>query len=49
MPEEKRNRSNSYRRCVFFYKEGVKLEELFNKALKVEERPTEVTPIADTS
>lgn len=41
MPDEKRNKSNSYRGCVFFYKEGVKLEKLFNEALKVEERPTE--------
>lgn len=42
MPDAKRNKSNSYRGCVFFYKEGVKLEKLFNEALKVEERPTEV-------
>lgn len=41
MPEEKRNKSNSYRGCVFFYKDGVKLEKLFNEALKVEEQPTE--------
>lgn len=41
MPDEKRNKSNSYRGCVFFYKEGVKLEKLFNEALKVEELPTE--------
>lgn len=41
MPDEKCNKSNSYRGCVFFYKEGVKLEKLFNAALKVEEQPTE--------
>lgn len=44
MPEEKRNKSNSYRGCVFFYRNGVKLEKLFNDALKVEEQPTEVVP-----
>lgn len=42
MPEEKRNQSNSYRGCAFFYRNGVKLEKLFNDALKVEEQPTEV-------
>ena len=42
MPEEKRNKSNSYRGCAFFYREGVKLEKLFNDALKVDEQPTEV-------
>lgn len=42
MPEEKRNKSNSYRGCAFFYRNGVKLEKLFNDALKVDEQPTEV-------
>lgn len=41
MPEEKRNKSNSYRGCAFFYRNGVKLEKLFNDALKVKEQPTE--------
>lgn len=41
MPEEKRNKSNSYRGCAFFYREGVKLEKLFNKTLKVKEQSTE--------
>lgn len=41
MPEKKRNKSNSYRGCVFFYKNGVKLEKLFNDTLKVKEQPTE--------
>ena len=48
MPDAKRNKSNSYRGCVFFYRNGVKLEKLFNDALKVEERPTEVAPITET-
>lgn len=42
MPEEKRNKSNSYRGCAFFYRNGVKLEKLFNDALKVDKQPTEV-------
>ena len=41
MPDEKRNKSNSYRGCAFFYRDGVKLEKLFNNTLKVEEQPTE--------
>lgn len=40
MPEEKRNKSNSYRGCAFFYREGVKLEKLFNKTLKVDKHPS---------
>lgn len=39
MPDEKRNKSNSYRGCVFFYKDGVKLEKLFNHSLNVDEQP----------
>lgn len=49
MPDEKRNKSNSYRGCVFFYKDGVKLEKLFNEALKAEEQLTEVAPIIETT
>lgn len=41
MPDEKRNKSNSYRGCVFFYKDGVKLEKLFNEALAANEQPAE--------
>ena len=41
MPEEKRNKSNSYRGCAFFYMDGVKLAKLFNDALEVNEQPTE--------
>lgn len=37
MPEEKRNKSNSYRGCVFFYKDGVKLEKIFKDTLKDKE------------
>lgn len=33
MPEDKRTRSNSYRGCTFFYRDGVKLEKLFKSAL----------------
>lgn len=40
MPDEKRNKSNSYRGCAFFYRDGVKLEKLFNDALEANEQPT---------
>lgn len=41
MPEEKRNKSNSYRGCAFFYRNGVKLEKLFNEALAANEQHTD--------
>ena len=34
MPDEKRTRSNTYRGCAFFFKDGVKLEKLFKDAQK---------------
>lgn len=34
MPYDKRTESNSYRGCAFFFKDGVKLEKLFNDAQK---------------
>lgn len=34
MPDEKRTKSNSYRRCAFFFKDGVKLEKLFKEQQK---------------
>lgn len=34
MPDEKRTKSNSYRGCAFFFKDGVKLEKLFKDAQK---------------
>ena len=34
MPDEKRTKSNTYRGCVFFFKDGVKLEKLFKDAQK---------------
>lgn len=34
MPDDKRTRSNTYRGCVFFFKDGVKLEKLFKDAQK---------------
>ena len=37
MPEEKRNKANSYRGCAFFYRDGVKLEKLFKDVLKAAE------------
>lgn len=34
MPDEKRIKSNSYRGCAFFFKDGVKLEKLFKEQQK---------------
>ena len=34
MPDEKRTKSNSYRGCAFFFKDGIKLEKLFKNAQK---------------
>lgn len=34
MPDNKRTKSNSYRGCAFFFKDGVKLEKLFKDAQK---------------
>lgn len=34
MPDEKRTKSNSYRGCTFFFKDGVKLEKLFKEQQK---------------
>lgn len=34
MPDDKRTKSNFYRGCAFFFKDGVKLEKLFNDAQK---------------
>ena len=34
MPDDKRTKSNTYRGCAFFFKDGVKLEKLFKDAQK---------------
>lgn len=34
MPDDKRTKSNSYRGCAFFFKDGVKLEKLFKEHQK---------------
>ena len=34
MPNEKRTKSNTYRGCAFFFKDGVKLEKLFKEQQK---------------
>ena len=31
MPDDKRTKSNTYRGCAFFFKDGVKLEKLFKR------------------
>ena len=54
MPDDRRNKANSYRGCAFFSYEGVKLEKMFKKALKTKEgneefAPAPLTPEAKTS
>lgn len=34
MPDEKRTKSNTYRGCAFFFKDGIKLEKLFKEQQK---------------
>lgn len=34
MPDEKRTKSNTYRGCAFFFKDGIKLEKLFKEYQK---------------
>lgn len=34
MPDDKRTKSNSYRGCAFFFKDGIKLEKLFKEQQK---------------
>ena len=37
MPDDRRNKANSYRGCAFFSYDGVKLEKMFKDALKAKE------------
>ena len=37
MPDDRRNKANSYRGCAFFAYDGVKLEKMFKEALKAKE------------
>lgn len=37
MPDDRRNKANSYRGCAFFSYDGVKLEKMFKEALKAKE------------
>lgn len=37
MPDDRRNKANSYRGCAFFAYKGVKLDKMFKKALKAKE------------
>lgn len=37
MPDDRRNKANSYRGCAFFAYDGVKLEKMFKEALKANE------------
>ena len=37
MPDDRRNKANSYRGCAFFAYKGVKLDKMFKEALKEKE------------
>lgn len=37
MPDDRRNKANSYRGCAFFSYDGVKLEKMFKEALKAKD------------
>ena len=37
MPDDRRNKANSYRGCAFFAYDGAKLEKMFKEALKAKE------------
>ena len=37
MPDDRRNKANSYRGCAFFAYDGVKLEKMFKEAMKAKE------------
>lgn len=49
MPDEKRTKSNTYRGCAFFFKDGVKLEKLFKDAQKksLVSRKEEIAAVPD--
>ena len=49
MPDDKRTKSNSYRGCAFFFKDGVKLEKLFKDAQKktLVSRKEEIAAVPD--
>lgn len=41
MPDDKRTKSNTYRGCVFFFKDGVKLELIYEQLCKYAESETD--------
>ena len=49
MPDEKRTKSNTYRGCAFFFKDGVKLEKLFKEQQKksLVSSKEEITAVSD--
>ena len=49
MPDDKRTKSNTYRGCAFFFKDGVKLEKLFKEHQKksLVSRKEEIAPVPD--
>lgn len=42
MPDDRRNKANSYRGCAFFAYKGVKLDKMFREALKAKEKGEDV-------
>lgn len=49
MPDDKRTKSNTYRGCAFFFKDGVKLEKLFKEQQKksLVSRKEEIASVPD--
>ena len=49
MPDDKRTKSNTYRGCAFFFKDGVKLEKLFKEQQKksLVSSKEEIAPVPD--
>lgn len=47
MPDDKRTKSNSYRGCAFFFKDGVKLEKLFKQKKSLVSSNEEIAAVPD--
>ena len=47
MPDDRRNKANSYRGCAFFAYKGVKLDKMFKEALKAKEKCEDIKVCKD--
>lgn len=47
MPDDKRTKSNTYRGCAFFFKDGVKLEKLFKQKKSLVSSNEEIAAVPD--